>query len=152
MLMFLNTMFALIALWIAWTDYKLHAIYDVQQLLLLIPVVCRPETKEQIFTMLSGIAVGIGINVIIAFVVYCVYKSEQYGMGDVLLNGCIGGFLGPVAYINYFAITIVLTALITSVYFGIKYHSLNHEYPLAPWLFAGLGLFLIVGQPLIVKF
>lgn len=142
----------LIALWISWTDYKQHAIYDFQQLLLLVPIIGIAINKEKIFEMCAGMALGLTINSIIAIVAYLIYKTETYGMGDVLLNGCIGGFLGPVAYINYFAITVVLTALITSVYFGIKYHSLNHEYPLAPWLFAGLGLFQIVGQPLIVKF
>lgn len=151
MLIFFWILFIGISGWISWTDYKQHAIYDFQQLLLLVPVVGIAIIQQRVLEMLSGIALGLAVNSVIAASAYLIYKAETYGIGDVLLHGCIAGFLGPAAYVNYFIIAIIITALCSSVYFGIKYHSLNHEYPLAPWLFGCLAIFQIAGQPDIIK-
>lgn len=89
--------FIITLLTVAIIDLKTQSIYDI--VLLIGAAICYPLLvfmyKMPISQIAIGAAVGFGLYWLIHIVTKLIYKDEVFGMGDVLFNTFICGFLGP---------------------------------------------------------
>ena len=97
---------------IAYEDYKHKEIWNYQIFFLFITILLSAWIQDRMFNFLYGGLIASVINLLIFCGAFLFYKSEQYGFGDVLIHICIGGYLGPNYYLNYYAITSIIMGLI----------------------------------------
>lgn len=129
---------------IAYNDYKSTEIYNWQIYLMFILTFIFSWVHGEMLQFFFGGAAALIINLLIFFGAFIVYRSEQYGFGDVMIHVCIGGYLGIEKYLNYYAISSITLGIIAV---GTLIWTKQKTVPLAPFLFGLLLIYKLIGEP-----
>ena len=135
---------------IAYVDFKEQYIYDLDLIVVSVPIMMFNLCYSTWKSALLGGVVGFLIGYVIFAVSYYVYKEEAFGFGDVLLLGVIGLFFGFPIFLHYFAITIMAAGVVALVLILYDSKNCRMALPLAPVFIVGIGGYVLLGYPTVI--